>query len=58
MVVGVGPSRILEALMDYLAGLGPAINQLSRATRLMASVADYREAQRPIPETRTLQPDR
>jgi hypothetical protein len=32
--------------MDYFPGLGPAINRLSGASKLMASVADYREAQR------------
>jgi len=35
--------------MDYFPGLGPAINRLSGATKLMASVADYREAQRAQP---------
>ena len=46
IVVSVGPGRILKALMDYFPGLGPVINRLSGATKLMASVADYREAQR------------
>ena len=46
IVVGVGPVRFLKALMDYFPGLGPAINRLSGASKLMASVADYREAQR------------
>ena len=46
IVVSVGPGRILKALMDYFPGLGPAINRLSGAETLMASVADYREAQR------------
>ena len=46
MVVSVGPGRFLKALMDYFPGLGPVINRLSGATKLMASVADYREAQR------------
>jgi short-subunit dehydrogenase len=46
MVVSVGPGRILKALMDYFPGLGPAINRLSGATKLMAAVADYRESQR------------
>jgi hypothetical protein len=32
--------------MDYFPGLGPAINRLSGATKLMAAVADYRESQR------------
>ena len=55
IVVSVGPGRFLKALMDYFPGLGPAINRLSGATKLMASVADYREAQRtrPVPDTRT-----
>jgi short-subunit dehydrogenase len=46
IVVSVGPGRILKALTDYFPGLGPAINRLSGADELMASVADYREAQR------------
>ena len=49
MVVSVGPGRILKALMDYFPGLGPAINRLSGATKLMAAVADYRESQRAQP---------
>jgi short-subunit dehydrogenase len=47
MVVSVGPGRVLKALMDFSPGLGPALNRLSGATKLMASVADYRETQRP-----------
>src|SRR5215469_12839075 len=50
IVVSIGPGRFLKAMMDYFPGLGPAINRLSGATRLMASIADYREAQRPVPE--------
>ena len=46
IVVSVGPGRFLKALMDYFPGLGPVINRLSGATKLMASVAEYREAQR------------
>src|SRR6516225_2061705 len=46
MVVSVGPGRSLKALMDYFPGLGPVINRLSGATKLMASVAEYREARR------------
>jgi hypothetical protein len=37
------------ALMDYFPGLGPAVNRLSGASKLMASVADYREAARTQP---------
>jgi short-subunit dehydrogenase len=46
IVVSVGPARLLKALMDYFPALGPAINHLSGADKLMASVADYREAAR------------
>ena len=55
MVISVGPGRILKALMDYFPGLGPALNRLSGTTKLMASIADYREAQRarPVPGART-----
>jgi short-subunit dehydrogenase len=49
IVVSVGPGRMLKALTDYFPGLGPAINRLSGASKLMASVADYREAQRTQP---------
>ena len=46
MVISVGPGRALKALMDYFPGMGPAVNRLSGADKLMASVADYREAAR------------
>lgn len=46
IVVSVGPGRFLKALMDYFPGLGPALNRISGASKLMASVADFREAQR------------
>ena len=49
IVVSVGPGRMLKALMDYFPGLGPAINRLSGATKLMTAVADYRESQRTTP---------
>src|SRR5215469_10780046 len=55
IVVSVGPGRLLKALMDYFPGLGPAINRLSGATKLMASVADYREAQREQPPAEAAQ---
>jgi hypothetical protein len=35
--------------MDYFPGLGPALNRLSGADKLMTSVADYREATRAYP---------
>jgi hypothetical protein len=39
--------------MDYFPGLGPALNRLSGATKLIEAVADYRETQRtqgrPVP---------
>jgi short-subunit dehydrogenase len=46
MVVSVGPGRMLKALMDYFPGLGPRLNRLSGADRLMTAVADHREAAR------------
>jgi short-subunit dehydrogenase len=51
IVVSVGPGRFLKALMDYFPGLGPALNKASGADKLMASVADHREAARtqPVP---------
>jgi uncharacterized protein len=53
IVVNRGPGRLLKALMDYFPGLGPAINRLSGADKLMASVADYREATRTQPPPHT-----
>ena len=35
--------------MDYFPALGPALNRLSGAGKLMTSVADYREATRANP---------
>jgi len=49
IVVSVGPGRLLKALMDYFPALGPAINHRSGADKLMASVADHREAARTDP---------
>ena len=46
MVVSAGPGRALKALMDYFPGLGPRLNQLSGADKLMTAVADHREAAR------------
>jgi short-subunit dehydrogenase len=44
IVVMPGPGRLLKALMDLFPGLGPAMNRMSGAGKLMGSVADYREA--------------
>jgi short-subunit dehydrogenase len=49
IVVSIGPGRLLKALTDYFPGLGPVLNQLSGARKLMTSVADYREATRAYP---------
>ncbi len=49
IVVSIGPGRLLKALMDCFPGLGPALNRLSGADKLMTSVADYREATRTYP---------
>jgi short-subunit dehydrogenase len=46
MVISAGPGRVLKALMDYFPGLGPALNRLSGADKLMTAVADHREAAR------------
>ena len=46
MVVSVGPGRVLKALMDFFPGLGPGLNRLSGADKLMTAVADHREAAR------------
>jgi short-subunit dehydrogenase len=49
IVVSIGPGRLLKALMDYFPGLGPAINRLTGADKLMAAVADHRESARTHP---------
>jgi short-subunit dehydrogenase len=48
-IVSVGLGRALKALMDYFPGLGPRLNRLSGADKLMTAVADYREAARTNP---------
>ena len=53
MVVSTGPGRLLKALTDYFPALGPALNRLSGASKLMTSVADYREATRACPPATT-----
>jgi short-subunit dehydrogenase len=45
LVVMPGPGRVMKALTDLFPGLGPAMNRLAGADKLMSSVADYREAQ-------------
>ena len=45
IVVMPGPGRVLKALTDLFPGLGPAMNRISGGEKLVASVADYREAQ-------------
>ncbi len=49
MVISAGPGRALKALMDYFPALGPALNRLSGADKLMTAVADHREAARTSP---------
>jgi hypothetical protein len=49
IVVSVGPGRALKALMDYFPRLGPRLNRLSSADKLMSAVADHREAARTTP---------
>ena len=49
IVVSVGPGRFLKSLMDYFPGLGPALNKVSGADKLMAAIADHREAARTQP---------
>jgi short-subunit dehydrogenase len=51
MVVSVGPGRMLKALTDYFPGLGSGLNRLSGADKLMAAVADHREAARTNPSS-------
>ena len=44
IVVMRGPGRFMKALMDLFPGFGPAMNRISGAEKLMATVADHREA--------------
>ena len=46
IVVNPGPGRLLKALMDYFPGMGPVINRLSGADKLMTEVTEHREAAR------------
>ena len=46
IVVNPGPGRLLKALTDYFPGMGPVINRLSGADKLMTEVAEHREAAR------------
>lgn len=47
IVVNPGPGRSLKALLDYFPGMGPALNRVSGADKVMTAVADHREARRP-----------
>src|SRR5439155_20484543 len=44
IVVMPGPGRLLKALMDLFPGLGPAMTRMSGGDKLMATVADLRQA--------------
>jgi len=44
IVVMPGPGRLMKALMDYFPGFGPAMTRLSGGEKVIAQVADYREA--------------
>ena len=52
IVVTPGPGRLMKALMDLFPSLGPAMNRLAGAEKLMSSIADYREAQHRAPPDR------
>src|SRR5438067_6982470 len=44
IVVMPGPGRLMKALMDLFPSFGPAMNRISGGAKLMAMVADHREA--------------
>ena len=46
IVVMPGPGRLMRALMTLFPGIGPVMNQMTRSTRTMKQVADFRERQR------------
>lgn len=58
LVIMPGPGRLLKALMDLFPGLGPAMNRISGADRLMSSVADYRERERALRSGQVIEPAR
>ena len=45
IVVMPGPGRLMKALMDLFPGFGSTMNRVSGAERLMATVAEFREAE-------------
>ena len=45
MVVMPGPGRLMKALMDLFPGFGSTMNRVSGAEKLMATVAEFREAE-------------
>jgi len=49
IVVMPGPGRLMKALMDLFPGMGPAMTRMSGGDKLMATVADLREARRAAP---------
>ena len=40
-----GPGRLMKALMDLFPGFGSTMNRASGAEKLMATVAEFREAE-------------
>jgi short-subunit dehydrogenase len=46
IVVMPGPGRLMKALMDLFPGLGPRMTRISGGDKVMAQVADHREANR------------
>jgi len=45
IVVMPGPGRLMKALMDLFPGFGSTMNRVSGAEKLMATVAEFREAE-------------
>jgi short-subunit dehydrogenase len=44
IVVMPGPGRLLKAVLDRFPGLGPTVTRMSGGGKMMAQVADHREA--------------
>ena len=51
IVVMPGPGRVLKAVMDLFPGFGPRVTRMSGGDKVMAKVADYRDAQRNMVST-------
>jgi short-subunit dehydrogenase len=52
-----GPGRTMRAVMDRFPAMGPALNRMGGANTTMLTVADYRERDARLAETKRTAPD-